>query len=296
MIHGAAESLDIFFGDANAAETRVYARLRSRTDPARHQLAGTLVGPYCRYSQTLPATIPFVDIGPGETPLAQAIVPDPCFWTPELPFLYRAKIEVRRGGSIVDVIERPFGIRPLGARGRRFYYEGKPWVLRGAYQEQAHANELGDFRAAAAAMFVDNPDDELCSAASEQGVLLLARVLGDAATTLETVERLARHAAVGFIVIGDKMPAHANLRRLAPNVVFVQQIDDFGHRASSWAHAGLCRLGRVDDRLEFLANTMLPVIAFRPEPATLSIAQRRALCDALQRDMAGLSEIAGYMV
>ena len=54
-------------------------------------LAGELIGPECRFAQTLSARIPFRDRGPGESLLAEAVVPDPCFWTPELPMLYQSK-------------------------------------------------------------------------------------------------------------------------------------------------------------------------------------------------------------
>src|SRR3954471_17984228 len=92
------ESLELFFGDANPAETRVYARCATgslKAGQQRPQITGILTGPFCEYAQTLAATIPFVDAGPGKSSLAQAIVPDPCFWTPELPYLYRAHLELR---------------------------------------------------------------------------------------------------------------------------------------------------------------------------------------------------------
>ena len=40
----------------------------------------------------------FVDRGPGASLLAEAIVPEPCFWTPEMPHLYQAEVQLRRGG------------------------------------------------------------------------------------------------------------------------------------------------------------------------------------------------------
>src|SRR5690606_21870743 len=111
-------------GQASPAETRVYARLVGE-HPRDVQLSGTLSGPYCEYAHTLPATVRFTDLGPGPMPLAEAIVPDPCFWTPELPYLYQASVEVRREGNEIARLEQTFGFRPLGPRGRRFYYEGK---------------------------------------------------------------------------------------------------------------------------------------------------------------------------
>src|SRR6516225_4867325 len=123
----------LFFGEANEAEARVYARLPSAVPLDGYQLTGRLIGPECCFAKTLPATIPFVDRGPGNGLLTEAIVPDPCFWTPELPFLYRAIVEVCFSRSVVRpvitaerddrtgegmtprlLIDRLFGIRRLG--------------------------------------------------------------------------------------------------------------------------------------------------------------------------------------
>ena len=65
------------------------------------QLTGTLAGPSCLYAKTLQATFSLVDRGPGESLLAEAIVPEPCFWTPEMPQLYQADVQLRRRGEIL---------------------------------------------------------------------------------------------------------------------------------------------------------------------------------------------------
>ena len=252
-------------------------------------MAGQLTGPYCQYAQTLPATIPLVDLGPGPSLLAQAVVPDPCFWTPELPFLYHARVELRSEGDVLDVVERPLGIRPLGSRGRRFYYEGQPWVLRGVHQPAASTSDVREFREASAAMFVDDPDEDLCAAASQEGVLIVANLRSDAASLPQSIRRLARHAAVGFIVLAD-LPDAINPRTLAPNVVFVQRLERSGQPTSPWASALLC------DDVEHLPASPLPLIACRTENEVQSIAERCALCDTLQRDLAGSREVAGYLV
>ena len=235
-----------------------------------------MTGPYCEYAQTLPATIPLVDLGPGPSLLAQAVVPDPCFWTPELPFLYRARIELRSDGDVLDVVERPLGIRPLGSRGRRFYYEGRPWVLRGVHQPSASTSDLGEFREASAALFVDDPDDDLCTLASQVGVLIVANLRSDPASLPQSILRLAQHAAVGFIVLAD-LPDAINPRTLAPNVVFVQRHDRSGQPPSPWASALLC------NDIEHLPASPLPLIVCRAENEAQSIAELRALCDVLQR-------------
>ena len=135
------------------------------------QLTGKLIGPQCAFAHTLPAHMKFASrqgnlpLPPGEgwgegaassapkgrskaeTLLAEAVVPDPCCWTPELPFLYRAQLELRRSRVPgVEVLRAPsgmpdpevvlqvdcvLGIRRFGVRGKNFYFEGKRFVLRG---------------------------------------------------------------------------------------------------------------------------------------------------------------------
>ncbi len=183
-----------------------------------------------------------------------------------------------------------FGIRPLGARGRRFYYEGKPWVLRAV--QGMNGNELLACHEIDAALFVDDPEDELCDAASRLGVLLTANLGRHAAYVPSIIRRLAQHAAVGLIVIGEEFAYDTQPRSWAPNIVFVQRINGPSWSPRPWANALLCPADQVADVMKV---TPLPVIACRPAVSN-NVAQRRALCDALQRDLAGMGDIAGYIV
>src|SRR5437762_11436315 len=93
-----ANRIDLFFGDANPAVARIYLRLRGAFAAGVVENASVLarlIGPFCDFAETLPLKVPFVQLGsePGSDALiAEAILPDPNFWTPELPFLYRAEI------------------------------------------------------------------------------------------------------------------------------------------------------------------------------------------------------------
>lgn len=107
--------IEIFVSDVNDVEGRVLARYK----PASHkqvggesvELRGTLRGPYCETARTLPAEIPFRDMGPKETGLAEAIVPDPCVWSPELPHLYQVDVEARQGNRVVAKYHGMIGLR-----------------------------------------------------------------------------------------------------------------------------------------------------------------------------------------
>jgi hypothetical protein len=89
------DALELFFGEATDAEARVYARLPEDGPLDGWEISGTLTGPECRFAQTLRATFSFRDLGPGQGLLAEAIATEPCFWAPDLPFLYRCSVGVQ---------------------------------------------------------------------------------------------------------------------------------------------------------------------------------------------------------
>src|SRR3954454_8553352 len=99
-----AEGLELFFGDASDAHARVYAQFQT-PDRDGLTLAGRLRGPTCAYAHTLQTTLQFVDRGPGPSLLAEAYVLEPSFWTPDLPHLYRAELDLRRGSELIAHIE-----------------------------------------------------------------------------------------------------------------------------------------------------------------------------------------------
>lgn len=290
-------SPEIFIGEANPAEARFYARLNWNLEQ-RASLAGTVSGPFCQYSRTLPARVALVDQGPGAALLAQAIVPDPCFWTPDLPFLYEVDVQFRPCApprpSPLPIGKRTVGIRPLGVRGNRLVLEGKSWVLRGGLAESAGDFPLTAWHDAAAAMLVLDPDDALCAEASRVGVLLLAELNPRPDHLLTELRRLSGHAAVGFAILPAATKLDDELRQAAGSMILVQRIE--AERPSAivhWAQAVICP---ADDLAAALGDCRLPIIASRPlgEPGT--VLDVRAACDRLQRDLVGRGDFAGYIV
>ena len=115
-----SDEIEIFIGDVNDVEGHVFARLKRATGEQAADkavvLRGTLRGPYCETSRTLPAEIGFRDLGPKETGLAEAIVPDPCVWSPELPQLYKVDVEARQGDRVVAMYQGMIGLRRSPAK------------------------------------------------------------------------------------------------------------------------------------------------------------------------------------
>jgi hypothetical protein len=118
-------SIQIFARDISDVEGHVFARYLgpgtaapSDVDNESVLLRGTLRGPYCETAHTLPAEFRFRDLSPRQTGLAEAIVPDPCIWTDELPHLYRADIEARKGDRIVAEYHGMIGLRRSEVRSK----------------------------------------------------------------------------------------------------------------------------------------------------------------------------------
>ncbi|HEX3727639.1 MAG TPA: hypothetical protein VHV08_15400 [Pirellulales bacterium] len=283
--------LELFFGQSSDALARVYARLRDFGLQAGEQLIGSLAGPTCVYAATLPARMAFVDRSAGGSPLAEVLVPEPCFWTPEMPQLYQATLELRRDDQVIARAQQTFGIRMLGSAGRKLIYNAKRWVLRAVCQEEAGRTALQDWHQADTAMFVRHPDEALCEQSSRVGVLLVAQL--DTAEAQE-IRRVSRWPAVGMAVIDAR--AALDTRRLPPNLLLAASfVAGEPLRPPAWAQVALVNVANRADLAEQLAGCHLPVIASCIENQMLGgLAEGRALCDRLQRLTAGRVDLGGY--
>ena len=243
--------------------------------PADVTLSGHLIGPECRFARTLPAKIlfQFRGRGAGGELLAEAIVPDPCFWTPELPMLYRVEIVASgqwpmarevvpeaRGQGPGEYVERWFAIRRLGTRGTSLILDGKRWVLRGVCHERRAAGfiptvdrgqhllspDLADLmtaRAEDAALVVAAADEEFCLEASRQGVPLVVMVSGRGAELTDEFRRLGKWPAVFLVVLDPNQPADFDPRLLARNLLFAAHYRaDKPLGSSTWTHAMWCEI------------------------------------------------------
>lgn len=301
---------EVFFGRATPAEARVYVRLASSVTQHDTALSGKLSGPLCRYAQTLPLTVPFqvakgrVHTGAmqgedgerSQTLLAEIVIPDPCFWTPELPFIYRVQLQLRRGTDIVETAERLVAIRRLGVRGRDLFFEGQRWVLRGVRMESTDWPDLTRWRDAAAALVVPNPSDDICEESSVVGILVVAELHGTVADIERELVRLARWPAVGLAIAECTEPLGVEIRRRAPNVLLGQRTTLGAIDKSEWPHVAICDASDLAQYSGCAQPTELPVIAERRLAQSLSPDQARTECDRLQSDLADIGDFAGYMV
>jgi len=291
--------LELQIGEATPAEARVYVRSPRSPDAPAASLTGHVHGPICDYARTLPARIPLIDQG-QDHPLALAIVPDPCFWTPALPMRYEAIVDVASStGMTTHVL--PFGIRPLFRRGKRLLLEGRTWTLRGVAAATTPQSPLDDWHAAGAAMLLAHPAEELCAAADRRGVLLVADARSASpAETVAEVRRLARHPSVGFIVLPVESEYSIDPQNLAAGALLCQWIDPRMAAGpmtlEPWADVAIVDASDLAAASAAAVACPLPVIAVRLLPQATDVDQARRSCDALQADLAGRGEFAGYVV
>ena len=310
MQNSVIRHVELFSGSANPAEARVYvvATLveKHQYELKQFKLNGHLIGPRCEFAHTLPARIPFIDRGSDGTLLAEAIVPDPCFWTPESPFLYRAELQLNSHQSVVDRRNGIVGIRRLGVRGRQLYFEGKRFVLRGV---GAHFNsktpsesDMAFLRQNWTAAMVPWPDATFCKLASQRGMLLVAdlRTAGTNAshnTAAETVQSIAQWPAVVMAIVDAQVMPLIETQGAVRNLLIGQYVSAKEPlTVDPKAPIIFAEVGEPADFAQRPGNCNRPIIAVRRSAQPDKIEAARAACDVLQSDLAPYGDFAGYIV
>ncbi|MCO6454012.1 MAG: hypothetical protein J5I93_01750 [Pirellulaceae bacterium] len=290
-------NLTLILADSSPAVARLTVSLPRPTASGVWQLAGSLHGPRSAYGETLPATYPLRALEVGESVLAECIVPDPCYWSPEYPMLYKLRVELLESGNVRDRVERIVGLRRLSVRRGVLTLEAQRWVLRAVSRHLAPDCTLDDWHESATSLLVDGLDEGLLQQASERGVLVVTCLdsqPGDLAAHLRT---LARWPAAGVAVLPARTRLDWDPSQVAPQVVLAQQCPP-GQRPvpESWCRLAWCEVGDPEEFRRRVADLQVPVVAVRRANESGSPDQLRAGCDRLQRDLAPFGQYAGYVV
>ncbi len=294
------DDLQLFFGDANEAEARMYALLPRGDFPNGTKLTGELKGPICLHAKTLPAKLRFTDRSDNRSLLAEAIVPDPSFWTPELPMLYGAMLEVQLpdGTRFCDRESRLLGFRRLGVIGQSIYLDQQRFVFRGVSRKQLGPDDERAARETGTTICLQTATEAVCEQASQLGTLLVAdgTSLHDAQQVRSEVARLARWPSLAIIVLDHQLVIDTDLRRLARNTLFAQRCRGTElFIECPWAHVVWWEIETIDSNLRPPA-TDRPVIVYCRREGYATIQEGRAACDRVQAQLAELGDFAGYFV
>lgn len=287
--------LDVFFGELTVHRASVYARLPRPVNDNGVKITGEVRGPRCRFAQTLPLSIPLVDLGQGPTLLARAVVPDPSFWSHEIPAIYDVTINLLHHGKTLATARRSIGFRPLGIRNGQFRSAAKNWVLRGVCASSTSAGPTAEWQAASSAYVADYHVDRFVEA-SELGVLAIADLDAQLDIPLQ-LRQLALHPAAALAIVRTGPGVNLKLTGIAPNVLLAQALPTLGpFTPQAWAHAIWTESTDSTMLTTLQSNYKLPIIAVRKLATPLAIGDARAACDDLQRDLASIGQFAGYVV
>jgi hypothetical protein len=298
-------NLELFHGEASTTLGRVYARLPTSPETTGCTLTGRVIGPICRWANTLPATSPFVCRSAAasvatEPLLAEAVVPDPCFWSDELPMRYTVELKLQRGKETIATTERTIAFRGVGRRGRSLFQQGRRWVPRGMDTTsvlEAERDDLAAWRLAPAVLVTADPIDSLCSEADELGVWIVADLSLCRVPIEAELARLTQHAAVFLAILPPNTPATRALRAAASNLLLAEQFTSGNTaQADSLADCLVVDAANQETFARTAQTTTLPIIARRPLQTETTIEEARRAVDALQRDLAPIGDFAGYLV
>ncbi|MDP6445826.1 MAG: hypothetical protein QGG36_08290 [Pirellulaceae bacterium] len=285
------DKLDLFFGDANDTLAHVYARLPETADRG-HQLGGSIYGPFSSRSTTLPARAPLTPVEPGDSPLARAVVPDPCFWSPALPQWYEATVTLHGPTGQLAENRQLFGMQPRGVRRGRIWATGERWTVCAA--ATAGPIDWGGCSAANRAVLAASPDDEMCAAATRAGV----RIVAEIPAAVEALRRVSRWPAVSLVIVpADSSVVAGDLRRAAPNQLLAATAPAAAWEnglTTPWAHAAVAEIVRGDE-IPTAAVEQPIIIRLRDDTSTTPAEQADAL-DQLRRRAAARGQFAGFLI
>ncbi|MCA9184846.1 MAG: hypothetical protein R3E01_27990 [Pirellulaceae bacterium] len=332
MIAPSVDELLFFTGFGSFAWTYVYAQLPRPSADARCQLRGTITGPHCHYSRTLPTRWDFLDQGDGPTILARATVVDPCFWTPTLPFLYDVTLELEQHGQRVWSTSQRIGLTRYGTRGCNLLCDGKRWVLRATFLPflrgpiQHAAPQLStlpqktpsadfEFLEQAAdglrehllGIAVEQPTISLCEWASTHGIPMIADLRHRSSSTGSTISAIVRQFSrypciAATIVHREDVTTVRNSNKyliVAEELVGPELVDDRCENAML-ADIAICSVHNAStdgpNLQEWAAAIGRPMFAIRSDSQSMDIPSARLACEQLQADLAPWIDLAGYIV
>jgi hypothetical protein len=173
------------------------------------KVTGYLTGPYHRFHRTVASVYPLRPcdmLETGRRVVAEVLIPEPCFWSPEQPYLYHARLTCQA----ISKTELPsrvatwrIAFRHLHATGGSFFLTGKPWQPVGfwdprPFDHQASPPEtlVQRLRSAGLNLWVGRVTAELAVQAATSGLALWHVCHPSIEESALEVRRLRREPAV----------------------------------------------------------------------------------------------------
>ena len=265
-------------------------------------ISGSIRGPHCQFARTLQAEVPLqqLDITDNLPCLGQVLIPDPCYWSPKLPFQYDLQLCWKDQSGEEFEGKATLGLRRWACEDSDWKLEQSRIVLRGGRVAEPNLKTLEEAREAEAALIVEMVGAELLQAASSLGVPLIVNG-GAAGLNLEaTVRRLSWSSAVLAILIDLKQHPLPMDWIGRPSQPFVGGVIDAKTDLESTRLEGIdflaVRIRPGERPPEWMHKSNKPVVAIREEVSDGSLVDARRECDRLQAELAPEFDLAGYFI
>ncbi len=256
---------------------------------------GKLEGPFCVRARTLRTVYPIESThAPHEILSAVALVTDPCYWTPELPFIYELTFTCEFADGSTEEIQDSLGLRRWQTRGASFFMNGKRVVLRGAVRDSEDVDWQASVRAETALVVPASPAAPL-SEASRLGVPAIVDFRGALTDPYMQMREFAWEPSVVAAIFAE---SDESLARVGWPPVAVAAAADVqaAERLQASDRVLVAELNGVDKPPAWSAFSDRPVIAIRRGVSYADFHEARAACDRLQADLAPAFDLAGYFV
>ncbi len=281
-----------------AADTtaRLYFSAPAESDIV--QIAGHLRGPSSALARTLPASYAVQPLSraAGQPCLAEVVLPDPCYWTPQSPFLYDVQLELTAADHTTDRLETCLGLRRWAVEGNHVSWERRRYVLRGVGADAPTADVIAAARVAELALLVAQPEAALCQEASRWGVPLVVDLRG--LTCSNSGGWGYDWAAAVLVVLAE--PAQVALWQRQPHNFLLATC--LTPQTPAAAVAGVdgdlwaVEIGPGETPPTWLASATKPVLVMRGQADRAPGEFSRRACDRLQQELAPAFDLAGYFV
>jgi hypothetical protein len=258
-----------------------------------------LNGPFCEYAKTLPSRAA-PRMVKGESRI-EFLITEPCYWTPQLPFLYDLRMQRQSDRGVDGEFSRSVGLRRLIAHGRDLRLNAERIVLRGFFGSDIQPQMLRQARSAETALIAQDPDADLLDAAGKTGVLLMAAVTTEAGDLLSALEDLSWRPAAALVLLDRTVLAEGTARAARRmNLLLAQRLRAADHPkpgdVETAADVVAIELTAEERPPSWIASLSKPVIAIRSGRAYADFYEARAACDRLQAELAPEFDLAGYFV
>jgi hypothetical protein len=283
------DSLQLIVTERNEHQARV--RLVPNEGSGVAQVSGVIRGPYCEFTKTLTADFAFRPTAINDA--VEALVMEPCYWTPQLPFWYDLRLKMKLQDGTESEENLTAGIKRFYCEGRNLRLESKRIVLRGCKVDSPTENDWRAARKFETVLVVTDSAEDVCQTARRLGVPLIVDMRSNQLTADRMIE-LDWYPAVFLVLVNaDQL---AEIGSHSPRQIFVAvalSADD--PQPSGNCDAIVVELKQGERPPAWVATCDKPVIAIRKDSAS-EIKTARGGCDRLQAELAPEFDLAGYFV